>query len=247
MKTFTPCPTPSAIRAWLVVAALAPLPAMGGPITFTFQGTGTGTVGATPFTDQSYTITATADTSEVTFNAGIYDLTNSSATIQIAGFSTATFLITTGEFDNQNPFLFDGQEVAALGFTSGGGDLGDLYGATFETYALNGSIGPLFFPQAFGFAAFSDVSTTIGNITFSDEANVTFSAVTAAPEPGPFALIAGGLGGLALARCGRGRARSRASKWRERALGLQSGLRPALESTYVTQAVSGPQAGRDAQ
>jgi hypothetical protein len=221
--------------------------AVGGPITFTFQGTGTGTVGATPFNDQSYTITATADTNDVTLNAGIYDVANSTATIQIAGFSTATFLITTGEFDNQNPFLFDGHEVAAAGFTSGGGDLGNLWSATFETYALNGSIGPLFFPQAFGFAAFSDVSTTIGNITFTDETNVTFWAVTAAPEPGPFALMAGGLTGLALARCGRGRARSRASKWRERALGVQSGLRPALESTSAIQAVSGPQAGRDAQ
>ena len=66
------------------------------PIVYTFSGVGSGTLGATPFTDQPFVIAALADASKVYQNSILYpvpttqiDLPQSTVMISISGSSSA--------------------------------------------------------------------------------------------------------------------------------------------------------------
>jgi hypothetical protein len=72
------------------------------PITFTFSGTGSGTVNGVPFTDADYTITLLGDTTAITNpSSGLFQL-ETIAAINIAGVGTATITDPVEIFDNHD-------------------------------------------------------------------------------------------------------------------------------------------------
>src|SRR5262245_1791270 len=93
-------------KASVVLAALIGLAgwaeARSDPITCTVKGTASGSLGGTPFTDASVTVTATADTSMVmNLGSGLFQVSSLSASVSVTGLGTAAFTIPTRTFDNQ--------------------------------------------------------------------------------------------------------------------------------------------------
>jgi len=190
------------IGALLVLASVKTVSAT--TITFTFAGTGSGDVGGTnfvggtSFTNQPFTITAIADTTNITScGAPCIYVDSTSSTIAITGFSLANVTSGTRVFDN-----------FALGYSragAGGKDLLNMADPAFLTYGLSTSLGPIFnaipiiiVPNQFD-CAFGCVTSNLGNIEFSSITNVTFNAVTGAagvPEPATLTLL--GIGSLAV-------------------------------------------------
>jgi hypothetical protein len=132
---------------WLL--ALSARAALGTPITFTFMGTATGTLGTTPFTAASYTVTSFADTSDVIFANDTYSVTAISSSIDIAGLPLISFTdpmfwadpqgagdIVFGDLST-DPSLFPG----ILGIT--------VLSQGLETYNLQSSFGPVYSPTDF--------------------------------------------------------------------------------------------------
>ena len=160
------------------------------PITYSFQGTGSGTIGATPFSGASFTITVTADTDGITAYApGILYNPAITSTILIAGVGTATFT------DAKQVLV--AQPVSAVGFEqSGGFNLLDVHNSIFATYDLASPIAPAFDPAPTPVDQFSNIPTTLGALTFTSYQNTTFttSAVgSAIPTLSPAGLAALGL------------------------------------------------------
>ncbi len=143
-------------------------------ITYTFDATGSGSLGGKAFANAAFTITVTADTLNiVNCGGGVFSVDSLSADISITGFDTATVLIPTRLFDNNS--------VSALGFSQAsctGGDYLDIRNDAFAAYNLATAIGPIFDPNPFA-AQFHDVPTTAGTLTVSSARDVTFNAFTA--------------------------------------------------------------------
>jgi hypothetical protein len=156
------------------------------PITYMFSGVGTGGLGANPFTNASFTITSTADTSQITIPGGFFHVPDLTATIFVSGIGSGTFNIPTINVDNQG--------LPGVGFSDPGQNLAILFvdNVAFATYDLSTSIGSLSGPpiisprQRFG--------TTAGNFSLTSVSTVTFQATTV-PEPATISLFA--LAGLA--------------------------------------------------
>ena len=111
--------------------------AQAAPIIYTISSVGSGSLGSNSFNDASFTITATADTSQISLlSAGVFIVPDLSATISISGLGTATFTSATN-FSNEN--------TEAVGINSGPGalDILDVLNPVFETYNLSTSIGPV--------------------------------------------------------------------------------------------------------
>src|SRR5262249_46820073 len=71
------------------------------PITYTFTGTGSGSLGANSFTAAAFTITALADTSQVVVRNPFFTyVPTSSATIDVSGIGSANFTGSTEVFVN---------------------------------------------------------------------------------------------------------------------------------------------------
>lgn len=158
------------------------------PIIFTLNGVGTGTIGATPFTAASFVFTLTTDTTLITsFAEGVTTPPVAGAGISIAGFGAGTFSNLEDVFDNQN--------FGTVGITdSVHFDLLDGDAAILTTYDLRASLGPLPLTSLF-FEQFSNVPTSLGNVTFS---SVSSAAFTASSVPEPAALLLCGFGLLVL-------------------------------------------------
>ncbi len=144
-------------------------------ITYTFDATGSGSLGGVAFANAAFTITVTADTLAI-INCGgnVFSVDSLSADISITGFDTATILTSTRLFDNNG--------ASVLGFSQGscaGFDYLDISNAAFGTYNLATTIGPIFDPSPFAVGQFHDVPTTGGILTVSSAQNVTFNASTA--------------------------------------------------------------------
>jgi hypothetical protein len=116
--------------------------AISAPITYTFSGTATGTLGSTPFTTAEVTIHTGGDTSTVgalSFGSTYCnDLTN--AIVTVSGVGTAAI---TDQLLN-----FDNPLTQALGLTLGTcaspiNDWLDIANPQFATYDLRGPIGPV--------------------------------------------------------------------------------------------------------
>ena len=112
------------------------------PITYTISAVGSGSFGGNAFNNVAFTITATADTSQIyTYSPGILLVPDLSATISVSGLPTATFNGTTN-FVNQN----EGGIGITGGSSSAHGPGADILAAgniAFDTYDLSTSIGPL--------------------------------------------------------------------------------------------------------
>jgi len=142
-------------------------------ITFTFNGTGSGTVDGAPFTNADYTITLIGDTTAITNpSPGTFQL-DTTATIVIGGIGTATV--------TELPGIFVSQNGSVLGFQCWGGtDVLDLDDAAFATYDLATPLGPISGLHAAALAQFKNVASTLGPITLSSSGPVTFQASLAA-------------------------------------------------------------------
>jgi len=146
------------------------------PITYTFSGVGTGTVGATPFTNAAYTITLVGDTTAVTSAGQFHNVTTT--TMTIAGIGTATITDVNNIFDNQG--------LSTLGFQSLVTflDLLDVANPAFATYALGTNLGPISGLTATALSQFTGVNSTLGQISMPSSGPVTFQAtIGGAPPP----------------------------------------------------------------
>ena len=172
------------------------------PITFIFTGSGSGTLAGNAFgaaTPVSFTITGIADTANVvSCGAGCLFVDHASASINITGVGSLTFLTGTRTFFN------DGSDT--VGFSRSGTGGADLYDsgaiAALNGYGLTTAVGPL----ASNFStiqwALSPVNTSGGVLVLNNRtAAGTFQAITTqVPEPGTLALTATVLLGLATVR-----------------------------------------------
>ena len=200
-------------RTRIVLPALALLLLFGAPgakadtITYTFQGTGSGSIGDDSFSHMQFTITVTADTndiSEFTLTCGsspctILDVPATTATITVDGLTSA-ITSSIGVFDNQTVGVLGLSRITGPGPGGISMDLLDLTDPTFTTYNLMTSLGPVG-PLGVGNlpefnCSAGCVVTDLGDLTLTSASKVTFTDPVSTPEPSAILLL--GCGALAL-------------------------------------------------
>ncbi len=184
--------TPLSLALFLGFTATA---AFGNPIALTFSGVATGTLGTTSFTDAPFTVTSGGNTSSVFVTPGPIDnLPAIGATIDITGFSPATFTDATSWVDPEGSgdIIFNDATLNTeiLGFTH-------LF-AGLETYQFQNSIAVVggfpFIPNIF--ENFQNIPTSHGLLTITMTSNNAFTAIVATPEPASPWLALTGLGAV---------------------------------------------------
>jgi len=179
-----------------LLAAVSTL-ASAGTINIFETGVGTGSIGTTAFTSDSFSITASGNTANVTpFNfSGVtgYFLPVTSASIDIAGVGTYDF--TSGlEYFVNNTY-----EVVGLSQASGNDLYDGPYGdADFATWNFQTSIGPVSGSASLLQWNLGTISTTGGALFFDTGSSpVTFDATLAdsstVPEPASLTLLFSGI------------------------------------------------------
>ena len=184
------------IRVLLLTVAVAAC-ASAAPILFIFSGTATGNLGGVPFTSAAFTVTSTADTSNVFVAAGsppfqTFAVLASSATIDITGVGTLTFTDQTywSDPNGAGDIIFGDATRNAGDYSLNRGILG--FSALFvglESYDLTHPFGPVSSPFDFETSAFNNfqnVPTNFGNLSLVSS-NDVFTATV--PEPGSLLLL----------------------------------------------------------
>jgi hypothetical protein len=186
-------------------------------ITYTFQGTATGSIGNTSFKNSAFTITLTANSSSISeftlsckqSSCTILDIPATSATITVDGLTT-TITSPTGVFDNQTLGKLGLSRITGPGAGGINSDLLDLTSSAFDTYNLNSPMGPMGPFNLGSLAEFNCnagcVTTGLGNLTFMSASGVMFSdpGSIATPEPAtPVLLVTGALLVLGIRRMSR--------------------------------------------
>ena len=181
---------------------IAASPSFGASITYTEQATASGSLNGIPFTDETVVLSMNNSTTNVTtggpglfFNAG-------TVTLSIGGGPAVTFTDPTHVFSDQGP------PGAGFEDVSSSEDILDTVSASFATYDLTTSIGPIVgssvindgisFPTSGG----DFVLTSAGDATFTSVASET----NAIPEPSTWAMMLIGFAGLGYAGYRRARA-----------------------------------------
>lgn len=170
-------------------------------ITYTFQGTASGTAGTTSFSNETFTITFTNDTSNVVdpscCSGDISSGSDTPASVFIDTLGTGMFLDTQAVFVNPSPAE---QNIGIWHYNEP--DWLDLVTPVAETYDLKSSVGPVTPAAAFTNVQMSGTSmaSSFGNLSFTSVSGVTFTAnlqSSAVPEPSSLALLCAGLGLIA--------------------------------------------------
>jgi len=176
----------------LVVASttLVGPPAFAVPITYTETDTATGSLNGVAFTDANIVLTMNNNTTNVTGGPTLFDNVGT-VTVQVGAGAPVTFTDSMEVFSNQ--------AVPAVGFEDATipADVLDTASASFATYALTTSIGPIT-----GTAEFNpgeSFPTTGGDFILTSVGDPTFTATTSvvpAPLIGrglPVTLVLGGV------------------------------------------------------
>ena len=181
--------------------------------TATSQGTITGTLGGTAFTDKTFSMTQTGDTSNIVydtfFSGGIeIDVYSLPGTVSIAidGVGTATFTSPTDMRAFSGNIIVPG--VGSVAEYAGFADFSTVGGIGSPTSAVNVSTYPTFYDLSSPFSVSQSnhmraqtYNTSSGDLVVTGFADgtITFTAATAAAVPEPSSLALGAVGaGLAL-------------------------------------------------
>jgi hypothetical protein len=162
--------------ATVVLLCVAVPAAIGAPITYVFSGPAAGTLGATPFSGQQVTVTATADTANIVVLApGVFCVNLINAFINIAGVGSATITGPSTMGDNQGSTTWGFVNGTCAAPTATWLANTDPLAAT---YALATSIGPATGLQQSG----GSIATTSGTLTIV-RVPLTFQATLSTPVP----------------------------------------------------------------
>ncbi|MGO9230636.1 MAG: hypothetical protein ACLQKA_15705 [Bryobacteraceae bacterium] len=181
---------------WMIGVVLSAGVVFGQTGVYTFTGTASGTVGGTPFTNATLTVTSTGNVSAVSCTGGTCELNVAAgaSSFTISGIGSGTFSGASYVFDNQN--------FGLAGFGVGTDDIqiydSSIGSAAFATYNLLSSIGPLG-PEAAdpSTSDWVNLSTSLGSFTVTSFTNVTFQATIGGSTlgtPVPASLLLVGLG-----------------------------------------------------
>jgi PEP-CTERM motif len=184
----------------LIFSLVFALHAHADTVTYTETATVTGSLGGTPFTNATVTLSGTGETANITsIFTNIYDLLLP-VSVQVSGIpGTYTFTDFVQVAANQN--------VSGAGFGDVSVDLAILFtdASAFSSYNLASSIGPISGTPVGN--PLYHFPTTGGSLILNDVSSVSFQAVDQSPgvtpEPSSFALL--GTGILALAGTARRR------------------------------------------
>jgi hypothetical protein len=157
--------------------------ASAGSVTYTIeQGTVSGFLGSSSFTDVQVTLTFTGDTANVIHPAaGIFGNLVGTGTVNVAGIGTATFTDSVGVVDNQRV-----KGTVISDFTNHLSILGTV-NDVFATYDLKTSIGPVSGTSS-GNPGRS-YNTNLGALTFDSFGPTSTFTATVIPEPASLTLF----------------------------------------------------------
>lgn len=155
------------------------------PITYILSGLGSGSLGGVSFTNTAFTITALADTSQISQPlTPVFRVTNSTTTISVKAMPVGTLLTNTVTLDFQNPNPSEASAGIFLYYQ--GPRLLSVFNSAFQTYDLSTSFAS--HSGNAGIQAGFVFPTTAGDFFFSSITSVSFSA-SVVPEPSALGLL----------------------------------------------------------
>ena len=180
----------------IILLGLFSLNASASLITFTHEGTGSGTIGGIAFTDADFVVTATGDTDNIMLRdlTGTLYINHDLASISISGVGTFDFITDTRTFVSNS--------IDLVGFSRAGETGEDLINgptdSIFSGWDMTTSIGPVS-----GFAIMmqwdiGDVETTGGVLFYESSSTPAMFTAVVSTVPVPAAIWLFGSGLLAL-------------------------------------------------
>jgi hypothetical protein len=181
MRCLVSLVTTAAVSLLIALADEAPA----AQIAYITTGVGSGTLGATPFTNQPFAVTAIAETSQVQDNPFSFGVNNISTTVQLGATSLTASPGSSYAAKNADPQfaayfwsnLLVGDEIDTAEIT--------LVNSGFFGFDLKTALGPVFPTDQGSFV----LITNQGTLTFQSRSQVQFNA-TIVPEPSTLALAA---------------------------------------------------------